>query len=243
MFAARKVRFEHITIREGSLWMPRLGVMLALSGAAMWLSGCGNQTAAPQAAAPRGGIAVVDLDAIATAIGQTKMVRDAVETQTNSVNQQLSKLGTSFKAQLAAKEKEFGEQPTEEQKQILANMTNQANQQFATAQNRGRQQLNQYSQQQISKVATELREQIRPICQEIATQHGLSVVVPKNEGFLLSVDPGVDITKEVIAALKAQGAARPAAAATAAAPAPAVNAAPTLPEETAAQPAEGEATR
>lgn len=200
--------------------MRRLGVMLALSGAAMWLSGCGNQSGAPQAAAPKGGMAVVDLDAIAQAVGQTQKIKDAVTLSTNAVNQQLLKLQEGYREQLAAKEKEFGETPTDEQKQELARLNALAGQQLGAAKQRGQQALSRYSQQAVAKVSTDLRAEIRPICQEIAAKRGLGVVVPKNEGFLLSVDPGVDITAEVIEALKAKGMMSPAVA-PASVPAPA----------------------
>jgi Skp family chaperone for outer membrane proteins len=205
--------------------MRRLGVMLALSGAAVWLSGCGNQSAAPQAAAPKGGMAVVDLDAIAQAIGEAQTAKEAVTMRTNAVNQQLLKLQDGYRQQLAAKEQELGEDATEEQKQQLAKMNAVAGQQLGTAKQRGEQLLSQYSREVVAKIATDLRVRIRPICQEIAAKRGLSVVVPKNEGFLLSVDPGVDITAEVIEVLKAKGTAA----------APPVNAAALMPvEETAA---------
>lgn len=197
--------------------MRRMGVMLALSGAAMWLSGCGNQGTAPQAAtAPKGGMAVVDLDAVAQALGQTQTVKDAVTMQTASVNQQLQKVQDSYRGQLAAKQKELGEEPTDEQKQDFARMEQAANQQLGMLKQRGEKALTQYSREVVAKVATDLRGKIRPICQEIAAKRGLGIVVPKNEGFLLSVDPGVDITAEVIEALKAKGIAAPPAAAVAA---------------------------
>ncbi|HTN01690.1 MAG TPA: hypothetical protein VL132_07420, partial [Planctomycetaceae bacterium] len=68
----------------------------------------------------------------------------------------------------------------------------------------------------------------------IAAKRGLGIVVPKNEGFLLSVDPGVDITAEVLEALKAR---RPAAPAVAAPAAAAVAAPMPSDDATAAQPA------
>ncbi|WLD11970.1 OmpH family outer membrane protein [Planctellipticum variicoloris] len=215
--------------------MRRMGVMLALSGAAMWLSGCGNQGTAPQAAtAPKGGMAVVDLDAIAQSLGQTQRIKDAVTMRQNAVNQQLVKLQEGYREQLAAKQSELGEEATEEQKQQLARMTNIAGQQLGAAKQRGEQALTAYSREAISKVAADLRAEIRPICQEIAAKRGLGIVVPKNEGFLLSVDPGVDITAEVLEALKAR---RPAAPAVAAPAAAAVAAPMPSDDATAAQPA------
>ena len=88
--------------------------------------------------------------------------------------------------------------------------------------------LNQYRQDQIAKFRTE----IKPLAQEIAAKRGLSIVIPKNEGLLLSVDPGVDITDDVIKAYLAK---RPAPTASVRADSvPAKSPAPAAPEQSAA---------
>lgn len=44
----------------------------------------------------------------------------------------------------------------------------------------------------------DFRNEIKPIAQKIASERGLSIVVPKNEGLLLSFEPGVEITSAVV---------------------------------------------
>jgi Skp family chaperone for outer membrane proteins len=176
--------------------MRKYGVCLALTGAAVWLTGCGMQFGG--SAAPRGGLAVVDLDKVAAETGKNIQLKEVFQLQENSVKQQLNKVALSAKAQLEAKSKEFGEEPTEEQKKELVKFSYNANNTLAQLQNQANSKLGQYRQDQIAKFRTE----IKPIAQEIAAKRGLSVVIPKNEGLLLAVDPGVDITEDVIKAYR-----------------------------------------
>ena len=61
--------------------------------------------------------------------------------------------------------------------------------------------LNQYREE----LKLRFREKVRPFAQEVATRKGFSIVIPKNEGLLLSVDPGNDITNDVIVAFQSAG--------------------------------------
>lgn len=193
--------------------MRKFGVCLALTGAAVWLTGCGMQFGGASASASRGGLAVVDLDKVASETGKSIQMKEVFQLQENSVKQQLAKVTMSAKAQLEAKSKEFGETPTDEQKKELAQFSFNANNTLAQLQNQAGSKLGQYKQDQIAKFRTE----IKPIAQEIAAKRGLSVVIPKNEGLLLAVDPGVDITDDVIKAYREK---RPAPTAAPAASAP-----------------------
>lgn len=206
--------------------MVKYGISLALFGVAMFLTGCGTQFGGSSAAA-KGGMAVVDLDKVAAETGKSIQMKEIFQVQENSVKQQLAKMTLSANAQLEAKSKEFGEAPTDEQKKELAQFRLNASNILTRADREGSVKLSQYKQDQIAKFRTE----IKPIAQEIAAKRGLSIVIPKNEGLLLAVDPGVDITDDVIKAYREKrpsqpaAAAAPAAAAKAPAPAPARTAA------------------
>lgn len=192
--------------------MRKSGVCLVLTGAAMWLTGCGMQFGSSPATS--GGLAVVDLDRIAAETGKNIQMKENFQLQENSVKQQLAQAKQSATTQLKAKIDEFGEEPTDDQKKELAKFSYSANNALGQLQNQAGTKLNQYMQDQVAKFRTE----IKPIAMEIATKRGLSVVVPKHEGLLLAVNPGVDITDEVIKAYREKKAATPA---PAAAPAPA----------------------
>jgi len=203
--------------------MRKSGVCLVLTGAAVWLTGCGMPFGSSSASVPHGGLAVVDLDKVAAETGKNIQMKEIFELQENSVKQQLAKAQFSANSQLEAKSKEFGDTPTEEQQKELAQFRFNATSVLGKLQNQAGTKLSQYRQDQIAKFRTE----IKPIAQEIAAKRGLSVVIPKNEGLLLAVDPGVDITDDVIKAYRekrpapttapaasttTQGTARPAAA-------------------------------
>jgi Skp family chaperone for outer membrane proteins len=190
--------------------MRKSGVCLVLTGAAMWLTGCGMQFGGSSATS--GGLAVVDLDRIAAETGKNLQMKENYQIQENSVKQQLAQAKLNATSQVKAKIEEIGDEPTDDQKKELAQLTYGANNALGQLQNQAGTKLNQYMQDQVAKFRTE----IKPIALEIATKRGLSVVIPKHEGLLLAVNPGVDITDEVIKAYREK---RPAPAPAVAAPA------------------------
>ena len=177
--------------------MRKSGVCLMLTGAAMWLTGCGTQFGGPSASS-RGGLAVVDLDKVAAETGKNIQMKEVFQLQENSVKQQLAQAQLSANSQLETKAKEFGDTPTDDQQKELAQFRYNATNVLGKLQNQAGSKLSQYRQDQIAKFRTE----IKPIAQEIALKRGLSVVIPKNDGLLLAVDPGVDITEDVIKAYR-----------------------------------------
>lgn len=200
--------------------MRKSGVCLVLTGAAMWLTGCGMQFGSSPATS--GGLAVVDLDRIAAETGKNIQMKENFQFQENSVKQQLAQAQQSATSKLKEKVEEFGDEPTDDQKKELAQFTYSANNALGQLKNQAGTKLNQYMQDQVAKFRTE----IKPIALEIATKRGLSVVVPKHEGLLLAVNPGVDITDEVIKVYREKKATS---APAAAAPAPAQKAAKAAP--------------
>jgi Skp family chaperone for outer membrane proteins len=83
---------------------------------------------------------------------------------------------------------------SDEEKGELAKWQIAINNDLNTAQRQGQLALEQYRQELV----VQFRNEIRPTAHEVAAAKGLGIVIPKSEGFLLSVDPGVDITNEVI---------------------------------------------
>ena len=178
--------------------MRKSGVCLVLTGAAVWLTGCGMQFGGSSASSTRGGLAVVDLDKVAAETGKSIQMKEIFQVQENNVKRQLTNAQLNANSQFETKNKELGETPTDEQKKELAQWRFNVGNQLTQLQNQAGTKLSQYKQDQIAKFRTE----IKPIAQEIATKRGLSVVIPKNDGLLLAVDPGVDITEDVIKAYR-----------------------------------------
>ena len=199
--------------------MRKSGFCLLLTGAAVWLTGCGTQFGGSSASSTKGGLAVVDLDKVAAETGKDIQMKEIFQLQENSVKQQLTKAQYSANSQFEEKKKEYGDTPTDEQKKDLAQFQYNATNVLGKLQNQAGTKLSQYRQDQVAK----FRIEIKPIAQEVAAKRGLSVVVPKNDGLLLAVDPGVDITDAVIKAYREKHPAPTAA--PAAAPAPSQTAA------------------
>lgn len=218
-------------MRKASLWA-------AMAAGVLMSVGCGFQTAGPETAATaKGGLAVIDLDVVAKSIGRTQEINESWQVRKNALDQALQKLQLVFRDQINAKKQEAGEQATDEQKKQFAAMERDAATKLVQASRKAQADLDQYRQ----KMVAQFRAEIRPFAQQVASEKGLGVVIPKNEGFLLAVDPGVDITADVISAYSSK---RPAP--TSAAPAKAVapaqaEAKPAAPEQTAAAPTQTEA--
>lgn len=217
---------------KGSLWaVVTAGVLMSV--------GCGFQPGNSQTASSvKGGLAVIDLDLVAKSIGRTQEINESWQVRKNALDQALQKLQVSFNEQITAKKQEFGEAATEEQQKQLVAMQRDAANKLVQASRKAQADLDQYRSQMV----TTFRSEVRPFAQQVAAEKGLGVVIPKNEGFLLSIDPGVDITADVISAYAAKkpaptaAGAAPAATAAAPAAAPAKTVTPPAATQTAAQP-------
>ena len=178
-------------------WMRRISFVFVLSSCVASFVGCG-QSNGPATASSRGGMAVVDLDKVAAETGRDRQLAQSLELAQNSLNQSYLKTVESAKEQLNAKKKANGSSPTEEEQKEFSQMERSAVTQLGQIQKKALAEFEQYKQNQIAK----FRAELKPITQEIAAKRGLSIVIPKNEGLLLSVDPGVDITDEVVKVLR-----------------------------------------
>lgn len=217
--------------------MRKFGVAVLMTGTAVWLTGCGMQFGKSSATSATGGLAVVDLEKVASETGKSIQFKEMLQATESVLNQQLAQATNNAKSQLGEKAKELGEAPTEEQQKQFAK----TRYEYATALNQLQTQagskFNQYKMDQVAK----FRAEIKPIALEIARERGLSVVVPKNDGLLLAVDSGVDITEDVIKAYREKRPAAAAAPAAATAPKPAK--APEAPAKTVSKPKAEEATK
>jgi Skp family chaperone for outer membrane proteins len=177
--------------------MRRFDLFCVLTCASLGFTGCGQMGWSPSSS-QRGGIAVVDLDKVAAETGRNRELAQSIQLAGDSLNQQLAKTVESAKEQLEAKKKGYGEELTESEQKELSQWTVSANNQLTQIQSQARQKYEQFKQQQIAQ----FRQDVKPIAQEVAAKRGLSVVVPKNEGLLLAVDPGIDITDDVIKVMR-----------------------------------------
>ncbi|MGQ0635828.1 MAG: OmpH family outer membrane protein [Planctomycetaceae bacterium] len=178
--------------------LSRCGVcFLALSFGA--LAGCDRLMPAakqsPPQTPPVGGVGVVDLDAVARRLGRDALMNDAVQGRLDELNAELTKLQQSLSRLLEDKRETIGDDPTEDQARQLAGMQARIDQQLLEAKRTAEAKLAAYKQAQVD----EFREQTKPAIKAVAATRGLSIVVPKNSGLLLSIDPAVELTDDVAA--------------------------------------------
>lgn len=178
-------------------------VLLAVAGLLVSLTGC-NEPAPPAKTGPA--VVVVDLNAVARAVGTENDARVALEQAKAQLEQRLTEIRNNMAQQIEDKKAEFGvDEPNEEQMQTLQAMANQANAKLRQARVQAQVTLQQYQQQ----IGLQFRDQVKPIAERLAKDLGAEAAIITNPGALLWHDPGADITDEVIAELRAEAAATP----------------------------------
>ncbi len=193
--------------------MRHWGLCCVLAGCLAGMTGCG--WLGTPSSSSSGGLAVVDLDRVATAVGVNTQLAEMVQFRQATLNNAVVKLSNEQNEKLQSlldeiKDK-FGEEVPKEEAQKLRKEALVANSNMQQARTNAQANLNQYTEE----LKMQFREKVRPIAQEVAVRKGFSIVIPKNDGLLLSVEPGNDITNDVIKALQANNgktaAAKPAA--------------------------------
>lgn len=140
---------------------------------------------------------VVDLDAVAKALGVDEAMTQQLKAFSANINDQLEKIGQQLKTEIETKQEAVGKTPTDEQKQELATMANDANRKFNNAQQEGRMRIDQAKMQ----LAMQFRQQVADVAKEIAQKRGAVQVVAAG-GQVLWFDAQNDITGEVIDVLR-----------------------------------------
>lgn len=193
--------------------MRHWGMCCVLAGCLAGMTGCG--WLGTPSGTSTGGLAVVDLDRVAAAVGVNTQLAEMVQFRQATLNNAVVKLSNEQNEKLQSlldeiKDK-FGEEVPKEEAQKLRKEALVANSNMQQARNNAQANLTQYTEE----LKMQFREKVRPIAQEVAVRKGFSIVIPKNDGLLLSVEPGNDITNDVIKALQANNgkttAAKPAA--------------------------------
>ncbi len=146
------------------------------------------------AGSSKGGVAVLDLDEVASAVGWDTELNAALKKRGESLDQRLIQKKTRLEKLLEDNRSQIGENPTDEQKENLARFQLRANQQLQADLQASQQQMMQYRAELVS----DFREKLRPVAGEVADLKGLSMVVLKAD-LVFFVDDSADITGEVIA--------------------------------------------
>ena len=150
------------------------------------------------AQAQKGGVAVLDIDKVAAAVGVEDNVKQELKVIEENLNAQLKTVQTELQARFDNMRAQVGPQPTQEQAQQLANINGQLTQQLTQSRTQAQSQLNAKQFELVSQ----FRDSVKPVALEIAKSKGLSVVVTPDQS-LFAWDDAVDITEEVTAKMKA----------------------------------------
>lgn len=177
--------------------MYRRAAILVASLVIAFLVGCGQQDVKP--AADPGGVAVIDLDAVAKQLGRDVQMSNAAKQQADLLNEQLKQYQVTLRSQFDQKKNEFGVEPPETEEELKKQQTELQliDRQLGTQLNQARAKAQQNLNASKLRLIYEFREEVKPVAQSVATELGLSTVVTKNDSVVFAYASAVDITERV----------------------------------------------
>jgi Skp family chaperone for outer membrane proteins len=144
------------------------------------------------------GIVVVDLHRVYQDLGRDLTDMQEMRKEQSALETRLQSLRENLRESISAKEKEFGENPTEEQKKLLSAMKKDAVLKVNQEISRNRNALQKYQTELIQ----EFRKEVKPIAEEIGAKQGATTVLVASPEVILSCDPSILITDEVVEAMQ-----------------------------------------
>jgi Skp family chaperone for outer membrane proteins len=180
---------------------PRIAALL-LSGLMLWSAGCGWKSPGQSSAKSDkavGGVGVVDLDVVAKRLGRDIEMSNKVQEKLTELNGKLTTLQGSIRRMYEEKQDKQGDDPTDEQVRELQAWQERNEALLQESKRKAEIELSNYRQALIDQ----FREQAKPVLRDVAAARGLSIVIPKNNALLLSIDPAVEITDDVAAKMPA----------------------------------------
>jgi len=142
---------------------------------------------------------IVDLAAVAKATGQEQSMQTQAKTAREEFNAKLVESGRNLEQQIAQERTRIGDTPNQEQELQLQQMTVQAQQRYAQLQAEAQQNVQQFE----INLVLEFRERVKPFAEKIARSRNAKVILLADQ-IVFWLEPGVDMTGEVIAALRAE---------------------------------------
>lgn len=157
-------------------------------------------SAAPSADVRKGGVAIVDLDDVLKQLQLKETFEATVVQRREESRKQLAALLIKLRDQYEAKKKSYGEQPDTAQAKELQSIYDLINRTYAEARTKADAALTAYQ----AKYIQDFRNRVAPIARRIALDRGLSIVITKNPTHILWFDPALDLTDQVVEALRDQ---------------------------------------
>lgn len=173
------------------------GILAALLVLTSLLAGCGNSDAQSSTEAPR--ILIVDLQAVAKAIGRDEVVKAQIQAAQGELQTKVGAFAEDLKVKLEEERAKVADDGSPEAQQKLRELNTAAARQMQQAQAQARQQVIQYR----AGLVEEFRREIQPAVASIASSRGAGYVFAQSTA-LLWHEEGVDITDDVVAALQAE---------------------------------------
>lgn len=178
---------------------PLLGrlTLVAMTAAALTLAGCERSSSG---AGTGSGLkpTVVDLDAVAKAVGEDERIKQALRSYTEQLNEQLTAAGENMKEEIRLAQQEYEQDPTEENERAVQLRQARAQRNVQANKLRAQQAINRRRQQLVA----DFRRRLEPAVERVAEEEGAAVVAVANDN-VIWFDEAADITDEVIAALRA----------------------------------------
>ena len=174
------------------------------------LAGCADEAAfwrgesRAEATTSRGGVAVIDLDAVARQIGWDTHMASDIQQRAESLNEQLEKYRAQLRQQFddeksaAVLETEGNQKTSQQQQARLVEIQRQLGTQLTQAQQQANEQLAAHRQTVIARV----KEHVRPVAASVAAELGLATVLTKNDSVVFVYTEAVDITDRVVDRLR-----------------------------------------
>jgi Skp family chaperone for outer membrane proteins len=145
---------------------------------------------------------IVDLPAVARALGRDEVMTQKLEQARQQLSEQLVQIGADLEKQLKDKETDFGkssDENKEESRKQLDQLVQQANIQLKKI----RELANQKAISYRDKLVSEFRNEVMQVAEDIAQQHQAVAVYVAGSN-LLWYSSTIDITDEVIGVMRAQ---------------------------------------
>ena len=139
-----------------------------------------------------GGVAILDIDAVARELGVEDRVRVDLITMQSDLNAELQKTQLTMQSQMNTVESELAEDPTDTERQKVLQTNQQLNLEF----NRLKSQAQQNLAQERVRMINEFRLRLEPIAMMAAKQKGLEIVLMKTTPPVFTYAKEVDITAE-----------------------------------------------
>lgn len=180
---------------ETNLHTLKMSRLLAALLLAVVMSGCDQF---PVGGSANATTVVVDLEAVAKVTGQDTVIAQKMTTMREELNIQLNDFIADLEQQLVEAQAELGDS-SDEAAQTLQEIAAQAQQQLAQQRTLAQQKAQQYQ----TGLVLDFRKTVEPVAAKIASARGASVILIYDP-MMLWFDPSIDITDEVIGALRDQ---------------------------------------